>query len=56
LTSGIETKKHIYIMKKKTMWQQFQNKISKSYKEAKSISIAHKYMTGHFPALVQVLQ
>ena len=31
----------------------FQNPIEKSSKEAKLIPLAHKYMTDHFPGLVQ---
>ena len=42
--------------KKTTLPEPFQNQISKLYKMAKSIPIAHMYMTTHFPGLVQALQ
>jgi len=36
--------------------EQFQNQIEISQKEAKSIPLIHKYMTAHFPSLIQTLQ
>ena len=39
-----------------TLSEHLQNKIEKSYKGAKSISLAHKYMTTHVPGLVQAFQ
>ena len=41
--------------KNTTQSEQFQNKISKSQKEAKSIPLTHKYMIAHFAGLVQAL-
>jgi len=35
---------------------QLQNLIVKSWKETKLIAVTHKYMTIHFPGLVQALQ
>jgi hypothetical protein len=41
-------------MKLKTILsEKFQNQISKSQKEAKSTPLKQKYMTAHFPGLVQ---
>ena len=39
-----------------TLLEQFQNQISKSQKYAKSIPLIHKYITDHFPDLIQALQ
>ena len=39
-----------------TLSEQFQNQISKSQKETKSISLTHKYMAAHFSVLTQALQ
>lgn len=36
--------------------EKFQNPIDKSYKEEKSILLAHKYMAAHFLGLVQALK
>jgi hypothetical protein len=38
------------------MSEHFENQIEKSYKDAKSIPLTHKYMTDYFPGLVQALQ
>jgi hypothetical protein len=35
--------------------EQFPNPIETSNKEAKSIHLTHKYMSGHFPGLTQSL-
>ena len=42
--------------KNTTFTEKYQNQISKSQKEAKSIALTHKYMTAHVPVLVQALQ
>jgi hypothetical protein len=42
--------------KKISQSEQFQNKISKSLKEAKSISQRHKYIIAYFPGSVLALQ
>ena len=39
-----------------TLSAQFLNQISKSLKEAKSVTLTHKYMTLHCPDVMQVLQ
>jgi hypothetical protein len=39
-----------------TQPKQYQNEILKSQKETKSIPPTHKYMTVHFPSLVQAFQ
>ena len=41
---------------KKTLLQQFQIPIEKSLKEAKSMPLAHRYITAHFSRLVQSFQ
>jgi hypothetical protein len=39
--------------KNTTLSEQFTNKVLKSDKESKSIPLTYKYMTTHFPGLVQ---
>ena len=41
---------------KSALSDQLNNQISKSLKEGKSIPLTHKYMTSHFPSLVQALK
>jgi len=42
--------------KNNTLLEEFQNEISKSQQKVKLTHLTHKYMTAHFPALVQTLQ
>ena len=38
------------------MSEKFRNPTEKSQKEAKTTPLTHKYMTAHFPGLIQALQ
>jgi hypothetical protein len=42
--------------KNSTPLEQFHNPLVKSYKEAKSIPLTHKFITAHFLGLLQALQ
>ena len=55
LEGKINTWSNSYKMKTKK-YHLDQNQISKSQKEAKSIPLTHKYMTGHVLGLGQALQ
>jgi len=52
--SNREMKKNNKKTQNITPSEQFQNTIEKSQKDAKSIPLIHKYMTAHFPDLVQI--
>ena len=42
--------------KKTTISEQFKNPIEGSQRETQLIPLTHKYMTAHFPGLIQPLQ
>ena len=45
----------VVIQQNTTLSKQFQNKISKSQKDAKPTSLKHKHTTDHVPVFVQAL-